>query len=319
MKADTRPAVKHEFEHAEPAPIHDPEQDMTILARWLHRGMQQGPRFWYLLGGSVAAVIVVGMIAAGLSRGKSTVGEAWSRISLAQTPGQKVEIAELFPTSEAAHAARLQAASDYFFQATRDLPNNRDSAGPLLKKALDLFQQVAREAPKESPLAVASALGAARTLEARNELPDAIAQYKAVASGWPGTPEAKQAADLAVQLADPEVVAFYKELYTYKSPTAPSPPPGLGDLPTGHPSLNGPTIPAPAVSGTSPFSGFDLTPPALGTGSPATPPTTPPPGPDPLDIAPPPTTPSPTPAPDPKAELPSDPFAPLGKPAPPKP
>ena len=64
MKADTRPAVKHEFEHAEPALIHDPEQDMTILARWLHRGMQQGPRFWYLLGGVVVAVILVGTIVA---------------------------------------------------------------------------------------------------------------------------------------------------------------------------------------------------------------------------------------------------------------
>ena len=30
---------------------------MTILARWLQRGMEQGPRFWLLLGGVVVALV----------------------------------------------------------------------------------------------------------------------------------------------------------------------------------------------------------------------------------------------------------------------
>ena len=273
MKEDARTAVKpHEFEHAEPTVIHDPEADMTILARWLHRGMQQGPKFWYLVAGSVLAVIVATMVANGLSAGKSTTGKAWSDLAFAQTPGQKVDIAGEFVNTEAGRVARLQAASDYFMMATRDLPNNRESAQPLLKKALDLFQEVAREAPeRNSPEAVTAAFAAARTLEARNELTEAVVQYKAVSSGWPGTPEAKQAEALATQLQDKDVIDFYSQLY---KPTSPPPlylprstgPSGFGSIPgmsggipPGHPSLTGPTIPAPPLSTMTPLPpGLDL-------------------------------------------------------------
>lgn len=315
MKEDTRTAVKHEFEHAAPTVIHDPEQDMTILARWLHRGMARGPKFWYLLGGVVVVIVLVSMLANGLARGRSSVGKAWSELNAAQTPSQKVEVADAYPGSEVARVARLQAATDYFFTATRDLPANREAAGPQLQNALKHFQQVAKEAPKDSPEALAAAFGAARTLEARNELPEAIDAYKAVASGWPGTPEAKQAQALAGRLTDPEVVAFYKELYTYKAPSASLPPSlsGLPGFPSDHPPLNGPTVTAPPLMGPS---GSDLlkglTNPTPGSTLPALP------GPGPLDIAPPPDyKPEPTPKPEAPAkpvELPKDPFAPATKP-----
>ena len=324
MKEDARPAVKHEFEHDAPTVIHDPEQDMTILARWLHRGMKQGPRFWFLLVGVVMVAIVVTMIASGLTRGRTTIGQAWTDLAFAQTPGQKVEMAEAFANSEAARAAKLQAGSDYFQMATRDLPNNRESALPQLKKALDLFQQVARDAPKESPEAVAAAFATARTFEARNELTEAVQQYKAVASGWPGTFEAKQSETLAAQLQDPEVIAFYKELYTYKPPAVPSPLggsfPGLGGggLPAGHPALDGPTIAAPPVSGIPALpAGMELLRPSKTTTIPSPAPI--PGNAVPTDIAPPPAT-VPEPKSAAKSELPADPFsAPGAKPDAPKP
>ena len=63
--------------------------------------------------------------------------------------------------------------------------------------------------------------GAARALEARNELPEAIEQYRLVATKFPNTPEAKQALELAKALEEPVNVTFYKELYAYKPPASP--------------------------------------------------------------------------------------------------
>ena len=324
MKEDVRTAVKHEFEHAAPTVIHDPEQDMTILARWLHRGMAQGPKFWYLLAGVVVVVVLISMLAGGLARGRSSVGQGWTELGLAQTPSQKIDVANAFPGTEIARVARLQAATDYFFTATRDLPGNRETALPQLQKALQEFQQVAKDAPKDSPEALAAAFGAARTLEARNELPEAIEAYKAVASGWPGTAEAKEAQALADRLKDPEAVAFYKELYAYKAPSA-TLPSSLPGLPADHPPLTGPAVPAGPLS--TPTSDLlkGLTNPVPGS--------TMPPGPAPFDLAPPPLTPrdskpeaapkpaAPNPGTDaketaqPKAnELPKDPFSPSTKP-----
>jgi hypothetical protein len=316
MKEDARTAVKHEFEHAQPTVIHDPEQDMTILARWVHHGMQQGPKFWYLLAGGVVLILFASILIGSLSGGKTSVARAWSEIGTAQTPQQVLDVAEAYPNAEVGRAARLQAASAYFREATNDLPRNRDSALPKLKKALDLFLQVAKDAPHSSPEALAAAFDAARTYEARNELPEAIEQYKVVSSSWPGTAEAKQAEVLAAKLKDPEVVDFYKQLYAYKPPTASLPTglegipgfPSLSGLPDNHPPLGGPAIPTPGLSGSDAVKNFFNTGPA----------------PLPFDIPPPPPTPpSTTPRPADsktsapavkKDELPADVFTPPAKP-----
>ncbi len=89
--------------------------------------------------------------------------------------------------------ALLQAATEYHNLALADLPNNKEVALPLFKKALALFDQVAKEAPKDSFQARAAVWGKARTLEAQSDLPLAIEQYELVAKNWPGTPEADQA------------------------------------------------------------------------------------------------------------------------------
>jgi hypothetical protein len=287
MKEETRTAVKHEYEHAAPTVMHDPEQDMTVLARWLHRGMKQGPKFWFLAGGVVVVVVLISTLVSGLSAGRSTASKAWGELDAAQTPGQKKEVAEAHPGTQVARIARLQAASEYFFTATRDLPANREAAGPQLQSALEQFREVAKEAPKDSSEALAAAFGIARTLEARNELPEAIEAYQAVASGWPGTEKAKEAQALADRLKDPEVVAFYKELYTYKPPAA-ALPPGLNGLPADHPPLGGPTVPGGPLSTSDLLK--SLTSPPVGSTLPM--PTTSPssaiPGPAPIDLEPPP-------------------------------
>ncbi len=107
-----------------------------------------------------------------------------------------------------------------------DLPNNRDVAISNVKKALELYEQIAKEAPKDSFQARAALFGKARCLEARNELSQAIEQYELVANNWPGSPEAEQAKLFAEALKKPEAAAFYKELFAYSPPKVTLPPLG---------------------------------------------------------------------------------------------
>jgi tetratricopeptide (TPR) repeat protein len=166
-----------------------------------------------LLG--ILAVVVVTNFSSG---GRSRNAEAWTKLEAASKAEQRVDVAKEYPNSPVSNWALLQAATEYHNLALADLPNNRDVALPLFKKALGLFDQVAREAPKDSFQARAAQWGKARTLEAKSDLPQAIEQYELVAKTWPGTPEADQAKQIAEALKQPEAASFYKELYTY-SPT----------------------------------------------------------------------------------------------------
>jgi hypothetical protein len=278
MRDEPRTPSRHQLDHAVPTVIHHPEEDMPLLARWVHRAMMNQTRFWGLIAALVVVVTGLVVVSNGLSLGRSTSDAAWIRLETAKTPSERVEIAREYPKTQAEQWALLQAATEFYNQGFADLPANRDAALPALKKALDLFDEVAREASQDSPQARAAALGAARTLEARNDLDKAIKQYEKVASTWKGTPEATEAERLAQALRRPENVAFYKELYAYKPVEATLPPGGRGGftLPPNHPLIDGST--------------------------------TMPSFPSPLSLPPPP--PSPTPAPAPNAEKPEDKPAP---------
>lgn len=224
--------ARHQFEHEVPTVIHNPEEDMTALGRWFHHAYLDPVRFWGWTGAIVLGVIAAVTLASYLSNTGSPESVVWARLEETQKPGEKVELAKEFSTSPASSWALLQAATEYYQDGFGDLPNNRDAALPSLKKALDLFDQVAKEAPKDSPQARHAALGKARTLEARSELSKAVEQYKLVAKTWPGTAEAKQADSLAKALESPAAVAFYKELDAYKPPKVDLPSSGLGSLPS---------------------------------------------------------------------------------------
>jgi hypothetical protein len=233
------------------------------------------------------------------------VSQAWLDLVPAKTAEEQLKVAEAHPKTPVADWARLRAAFEEYDSGLVDLttPGKKETAGPRLKKALELFQQVAAEAPQDSSQAIGAAFGVARTLEARNELPEAIKQYKLVASTWPGTPEARQAESLAKALEDPENATFYKELYAYK------PPPGT--------SGNSPLTLPPGGSGTFDIKSLlrDIPPPGPGP-APADLAPPPPLGPAPGAPTPPATAPTPArpedarPADAPKGELPADPFAP---------
>jgi hypothetical protein len=222
--------ARHQYEHQVPTKIHDPEEDMMLLARWFHRALKHPARFWgsvIVVAGSILALVLLSNV---VSLGSSNTQEVWTKLETAKSPSDRVLLAEDNPKSPAAPWARLQAASEYYNQGLADLPNNRDVALPTLKKALDNFDAVTKTAPVNSPEARTAALGKARTLEARNELPKAIEQYQLVEKTWPGTTEADEAKEMAAALQKPEASKFYKDLYAYSPPKVTLPPLGSQNL-----------------------------------------------------------------------------------------
>jgi hypothetical protein len=253
MKDDLQHARHRPHETAAPTVIHHYEEDETILARWLRRGMEKGAKFWFLLAGTGVAISALTYLASGLAAGRTEDQRAWLDLMLAKDPDEQVKVAESFPTTKAALWARLQAAEGRYQEALNDLPANREAARPVLNQALDWFRQIADDAPAGSPLKRLAAMGVARTLEARNELDDAIKQYESIAKNpaWRGTAEAIEADRRAAELRKPQTVAFYKAFYAYTPKSLTLPPGGremLG-LPAGHPDLDSPAVPAPPLSG----------------------------------------------------------------------
>ncbi len=227
MKDDQIPV--HQLDHTEPTVIQHPEEDMTVLARWLQRGMEQGARFWLLLGGVIVALVAIAVLTSGLAAGKTGTSEAWLEVTQAKTVEDRLKIATEHPNTPVALWAKLLSAQEEYTNGVNDLTSGsrKETSGPRLLKALKLFQEVAKEASNDSTQRLVALFGAARTLEARNELPDAIEQYREVATKFPNTPEAKQALALAKALEEPVNIEFYKELYAYKPP-ANQPPAGSG-------------------------------------------------------------------------------------------
>jgi hypothetical protein len=258
----TPPPVRHQLDHVVPTVIHDPEENMTALGRWASHAMKEPQRYvgWpvALIGGAILAM-VVWRLATG---GSSNESEQWSKLELARTPTERLDLAKTNPKSPAASWAKLQAATEFLNQALVDLPNERDVSRQASKKALDLFDEIIREAPRDTPPARLAALGKARALEMRNELSRAIEQYELVAKEWRDTPEAEAASRYADALKDPQAAAFYKDLDAYTPPKVTLPPMGTEIVPP--PGVG--TIAPPAMkTGSAPSPPSDQ-PPALSPG-----------------------------------------------------
>lgn len=291
MKEKDAPRPVHELEPPPTSVARHSDEEPTILARWLYRGLEQGLLFWVFLGGVAVVLTGISVLVSSLMAAKSVTGQAWIDLVPAKSAEDQLKIADANPKTPVADWARLQAAYEEYRAGLDDLtaPGKRESAGPRLKRALDLFQQVVKEAPQASPQARGAALAVARVLEARNELPEAIKQYRLVADTWKNTPEARQAETLAKTLEDPDSVQFYKDLYASK-PSLPS-----SGLPTGVPDIP----PPPVAPGSKPID--LLIPDSSAAGKSFLPNLT-----GPAGIDPPPSTTAPAPAPAPTTEKPVD-------------
>ena len=180
--------MRHQFDHVVPTVIHHPEEKMTALGRWTHRVVQDPKKY-----ATWAIVIAVSVLVAGcrleLDDGRGLTRRA--RFGPSSTRRRRRRTSSRSPRT----IRNLRLRRGPFFRPptcisrtrTKDLPNNRDVALPTFAKAIKLYDQVARERPKDSFQARAAALGQARSLEARNELSAAIEQYELVVKNWPGT------------------------------------------------------------------------------------------------------------------------------------
>jgi tetratricopeptide (TPR) repeat protein len=252
--------VRHQLEHEVPTVIHHPEEKMTALGRLTFHVLQDPRKYSTWILAVLLCILAVIAVTNFSSGGRSKNSEAWTKLESAKKADERVEVAKEYPKSAVSRWALLQAATEYHNLALADLPNNRDVALPLFKKALDLFDQVASEAPKDSFQARAALWGKARTLEARSDLPQAIEQYELVAKTWPGTPESNEAKQIIEALKQPEAVSFYKELYTYSPTKITLPPlgsedirlPSTGVLPSDLNSLV-PALPTPLINNRMPL------------------------------------------------------------------
>src|SRR5579875_1422829 len=129
-RAQSTPPVRHQLDHAVPTVIHNPEEDMTALGRFVHRAMLEPGKYLgrpaLIIGGLFLAAIVWKLS----TGGAPSTTEAWSKLETAKTPADRVEIAKAHPNAPVSTWALLQAATEYFNQALADLPNNRDVALP---------------------------------------------------------------------------------------------------------------------------------------------------------------------------------------------
>lgn len=247
------PTRTHSDIDAPPTVIHHYEEDQTLLARWLKRAMSKGPTFWMLAAGSAALIFAVGYLISGLTTGKSANAQAWEQVILASSIEDFQRVSETPGDIPAGRWSALSAASRRYREALTRLPADREGAAPILTLALDNFRAIEDDPKADDTLRRLAMVGVARTLETREELADAIAEYQKVAEKWPNTDEGKHAAKRAERLKTPEAIAFYKKFSTYKPRTASTTigPRGTNrfDMPPGHPDVNGPLMPAPSLTG----------------------------------------------------------------------
>src|SRR6516164_3565174 len=88
MRDEPRSPARHKLEHVVPTVIHDPEEKMPVLARWLRHAMENQTRFWSLI--ALLAVVITGLaiVSKGLSLGGSSSDAAWLKIEKAKTPSE---------------------------------------------------------------------------------------------------------------------------------------------------------------------------------------------------------------------------------------
>ncbi len=264
---------QHRHKEAAPTVIHNYEEDETVLARWLRRGLEKGASFWLLIGGVVVAASVAMVAANSWTNRRSESSQAWlevmvpSAVSAAAEKDAKelpaevrplMKVAEDHPNTPAADWALYQAACYLYQEGLRDLPNNREAAKPILNQAYEMYERVSKAADEQSPLRRLAMMGMARALESRGELSEARDQYQQVATNWPDSELASQAKERAEKLNDPEVKKFYEEFYSQDFSrftggaglgTGAGFGTGIGSgLPPGHPPIGGPGLGLPPAA-----------------------------------------------------------------------
>lgn len=267
MKQESPARVKHLAKNTAEPVIHHYEEDQTLLARWVLKGLEKGASFWIAVLAAVAVVCVVGYLISNTLTGESESAKAWTDVMTARDVDDLEKVFGEDAKGPVALWSRLEAATARYQEGILKLPNDREGARPLLTQAIDWFREVEKQAGADGPLKRLAAMGLARTLEARNDLQDAIQEYDRVATTWPNTDEARIAGSRAKTLKSPAAIDFYAKFYAYR-------PSEVGLPPRSSSTFGGPNIPGLNPSDLlSPYSppsspGGESTPPSSGDGQP---------------------------------------------------
>src|SRR6516164_6468188 len=79
MRDEPRSRARHKLDHAVPTVIHDPEEKMPVLARWIRHTMANQTRFWSWIAVLVVVVTGLAIVSNGLSLGRSSSDAAWRK------------------------------------------------------------------------------------------------------------------------------------------------------------------------------------------------------------------------------------------------
>ena len=186
--------VRHQLDHVVPTVIHDPEEKMTALGRLTHHAFKirgntrPGPS---RSSRAVLAVVVGWNLIDG--REFADESEVWAKLETAKKAEDGSTMAKEYPKSPASTWATLAGGDGVLQPGPDDLPNNRDVALPTSKKALDLFDQVDREAPEGLAPGPRGGAGQGPVRSRRaTSCPRPSSKYELVAKNWPGQPRPKR-------------------------------------------------------------------------------------------------------------------------------
>ncbi|MGD0896497.1 MAG: hypothetical protein ABR915_01595 [Thermoguttaceae bacterium] len=199
------------------------ELQTNVLADWLGDMLERIRPFQNAILGTVIllAIAIIGIMW-WHNRSIAQAGEAWAAVPLGADAPQPYEQVEMrFPKTPAGEWSGILAADQYLFIGSYQLFHNKAAAAEALNKALEVYQNILKEAT--SPMAQERAcFGLARTLECMNRLDEAVVRYQQVVGNWPKGMFATAAQDRLDDLAKMSTKEFYDRFARF-NPKPPAP------------------------------------------------------------------------------------------------
>jgi tetratricopeptide (TPR) repeat protein len=204
----------------------------NVLADWLGEKIEALKP--YSAAVSVTTLLVVVVIFASVmlyQKREASSAQAWAEYFAAienQSPDEATDKLEAVaidhPRSPAGLWSRLSLADTHLASGVEDLFKDRASARKALDRAIDDYQAVVEQAPRDSLLAERATFGLAEAYESKNELEDARKQYHTLLERWPNGAFSALAKD---RLADLDRKAT-KDFYDWFAKQAPQTKPKAG-------------------------------------------------------------------------------------------
>ncbi len=209
------------------------ELQTNDLADWMGEKIEDLKPYSTAIWGTVLAVLAVIVALVYWSRkSEAQLERTWDSYFNARnepTPEGLKTVAEAHPKTPAGLWSRLTLADVQLSKGVNALFEDRTEGQEALKEAVEAYEYVIANAPRDSLLAERATFGLGEALESQNELDKARAQYEAVEANWPDGAFSTQAKQ---RLADLDK-ASTKQFYDWFAKQEPKRKPPTGSFPTG--------------------------------------------------------------------------------------